>query len=67
LIDISLQIYLSPDFGNYGTEFYYGNEKFDAPYTQNSGYLLGERIPHSMTKTISKNHTRYSLYAIWQQ
>jgi len=66
-IDIALQLYLSPESGDFATEFLHNNEIIKAKYMQNSGYLLGDKVIHSMTTPVSADHTRYSLYAIWRR
>ena len=67
-IDVAMQVYLSPDSGqDYGTEFDYNNQTIIAKYKQNSGYLLGDKIVHSMNKPVAAEDIRYSLYAIWQR
>jgi hypothetical protein len=69
IIDIAVQIYLTENLTELGTNFEYNNETIQVNYRKNYGYLYDNSrgVPHYMSVPVPKEHIRYSLYAIWSK
>jgi len=69
IIDLAIQLYLTDGDTNLGTTFEYNHSKLQTKYQKNHGYLIDNSIgvTHYMMTPVPKEHTRYSLYAIWSQ
>lgn len=67
IIDIAVQIYLTENLTDLGTNFEYNNETIQVNYRKNYGYLYDNSrgVPHYMSVPVPKEHIRYSLYAMW--
>jgi len=65
-VGYSIQIYLTEGIDHLGTHFF-SDTTVEIPYIVNTGYVtsMAQRIKHGMTKSVPKNHVRYSVYAIW--
>jgi hypothetical protein len=67
VIDVALQVYLTESSSIPGTTFEYDNKLIQAKYQKNHGYIMDNqaKVSHFLPKSVSNDHTRYSVYAIW--
>lgn len=66
-VGTAIQIYLTSGPSNLCTVFEHNSSTISAEYKKNSGYTMDNmyKVIHSMETPVPRDHTRYSLYAIW--
>ena len=67
IIGVSMQIYITGSVDCPGTEFRTTDGEISVPFISNSGYITQNKLDHQISKRLSDNSIRYSLFAIWHR